>query len=287
MFKKLTAGNSLKQEEQIPEQKPVDEKYPDWVAYQPDLIPPLSLIGKEGITVLEEWFRWSEEWSFLLRVYGRIRMNSRVLEIGCGLGRTAFPLRYILLNGKYEGFEICKYKVDFLQEHFTLAHPNFRFIWADIHNTYYNPGGEVAAENYFFPYSPGTFDIVYAASVFTHMLPDITENYFKQTARVLKKEGRAVFSFFILDNYHPDKIRPLGFSREAFNFDHEYLSFGDEFKISNPENPEEMTAYKKSLIEKYAKDAGLELVEEPVIGFWSGSSETWVGAQDIVVLKKQ
>src|ERR1051325_8056212 len=102
MCEKLTADNSSKQEEQkIIEQKPVDEKYPDWIAYQPDLIPPLSLMGKEGITVLEEWFRWAEEWSFLLRIYGRIRMNSHVLEIGCGLGRTAFPLRYILLNGKY------------------------------------------------------------------------------------------------------------------------------------------------------------------------------------------
>jgi SAM-dependent methyltransferase len=293
MFKKLTASDSSKQEqksgakEHNTEPPPLDEKYPDWVAYQPDLIPPLPLMRKEGITVLEEWFRWAEEWSFLLRLYGKIQMSSRVLEIGCGLGRTAFPLRYILLNGKYEGFEICKYKVDFLQEHFTPAHSNFRFIWADIHNTYYNPEGKIAAEDYEFPYSPAMFDIVYAASVFTHMLPSITQNYFKQTARVLKKDGRAVFSFFVLDHYRPGEARPLGFSRAGFNFDHEYLEYGNEFKISNPENPEEMTAYKKALIEKYAAEAGLELVLEPVAGLWSGSFSTWIGAQDIVVLRKR
>jgi SAM-dependent methyltransferase len=281
MFKKIFS--SFKSNQQAIK---ADEKYPGWVAYQPDLIPPLSLIRTEGITVLEEWFRWAEEWSFILRVYGKIRVDSRVLEIGCGLGRTAFPLRYILLKGTYDGFEICKYKVDFLQEHFTEAHPGFKFIWADIHNTYYNPNGKIAAENYVFPYPNDSFDIVYAASVFTHLLPGITQNYFKETARVLKKDGLAVFSFFVLDNYRAGQPRPLGFSREAFNFDHEYLSFGEEFRISNPDNPEEMTAYKKSLIEKYAREAGLELAEEPVVGFWSGSSETWAGAQDVVILKR-
>lgn len=262
-----------------------ENTYPAWVAYETDLIPPLSLMGTEGITVLEEWFRWAEEWSFLLRQYGKIQMNSRVLEIGCGLGRTAFPLRYILLNGSYDGFEICKYKIDFLQENFTRAYPNFNFIWANIHNTYYNPGGEIAAEKFVFPYEDNSFDIVYAASVFTHLLPVITENYFTQTARVLKKDGRAIFSFFVLDNYRPGMERPLGFARPGFNFDYEYHSYGSEFKISNPDNPEEMTAYKRALIENYAKQAGL-LIEEVVTGLWSGSSETWIGAQDIVVLKK-
>jgi SAM-dependent methyltransferase len=279
MLKKLFSGH--RQSSAKPQ-----ENYPEWVAYENNLVPPLSLMKTEGITVLEEWFRWAEEWSFLLRSYGKIRMDSRVLEIGCGLGRTAFPLRYILLNGSYDGFEICKYKIDFLQEHFTSAYPNFNFVWANIHNTYYNPGGEIAAQNYIFPYADNHFDIVYAASVFTHLLPGITENYFKETARVLKKDGRAVFSFFVLDNYRPGQTRPLGFARPGFNFDHEYESYGNEFRISNPDNPEEMTAYKKSLIEKYATAAGLTLVEEPVTGLWSGSSETWIGAQDIVVLKK-
>lgn len=276
--KRLSAPNE--------EENKIEEGYPDWVAYETDLIPPLSIMRTEGITVLEEWFRWAEEWSFLLRQYGKIRTDSRVLEIGCGLGRTAFPLRYMLLNGSYDGFEICKYKIDFLQEHFTKAYANFKFIWANIHNTYYNPGGKIDAENYVFPYDNDKFDIVYAASVFTHLLPRITENYFKETARVLKKDGRAVFSFFVLDNYRPGQPRPLGFARAGFNFDHEYLSYGSEFRISNPDNPEEMTAYKKLLIEKYAKQEGLELAEEPVTGFWSGSSETWIGAQDIVVLRK-
>jgi hypothetical protein len=53
----------------------------------------------------------------LVRVYGGIRRNSCALEIGCGLGRVAFPLRYLLsADGRYEGFEICRNKVEFLEE---------------------------------------------------------------------------------------------------------------------------------------------------------------------------
>ncbi len=72
--------------------KPKNDAYPSWVAYEPNLIPPPSLMHTEGITVIEEWFRWAEEWSCLLRMYGGLAKQSRVLEISCGLGRTAFPL---------------------------------------------------------------------------------------------------------------------------------------------------------------------------------------------------
>jgi SAM-dependent methyltransferase len=100
-----------------------------WVAYEPDLLPPLDLMRQEGISVLEEWFRWAEEWSMLLRIYGGITRNSAVLEIGCGLGRTAFPLRYVLSSdGSYDGFEICHNKIVFLEQTFHKAYPNFRFI---------------------------------------------------------------------------------------------------------------------------------------------------------------
>ena len=109
------------------------------IGYEPELIPPFSLMRQEGIDVLEEWFRWAEEWSMLLRVYGGITRKSKLLEIGCGLGRIAFPLRYILSSeGSYDGFDICQNKIAFLEQTFHKAYPNFRFIWVNIHNTSYN-----------------------------------------------------------------------------------------------------------------------------------------------------
>jgi SAM-dependent methyltransferase len=160
------------------------------LAYEPDLIPPLALMRQEGIDVLEEWFRWAEEWSMLLRVYGGITRNSAVLEIGCGLGRIAFPLRYVLCpEGSYDGFDICEDKITFLGNTFHKAYPHFRFTWADVHNSYYNPSGQIRAADYRFPYAPHSFGLIYAASVFPHMLPQAAEHYLRETSRVLRHDG--------------------------------------------------------------------------------------------------
>lgn len=257
------------------------------IAYEPKLVPPLYLMLQEGIDVLEEWFRWGEEWSMLLRVYGQIRRDSSILEIGCGLGRIAFPLRFILSSeGSYDGFDIRRNKIAFLERNFHKAYPNFRFVWANIHNTYYNPQGSIKSLDFRFPYSDATFDIVYAASVFTHMLPDTTAHYFRETARVLKPGGRALFSFFLLDNYRPGQPRPFGFANPAFNFDHSFDNYGDTFATVVPSNPEQMTAYRLELLERFAADAGLSLAQAPLPGIWSGTVDTWVSTQDLVVFSK-
>ena len=256
------------------------------VAYEPELVPPLPLMRKEGIDVLEEWFRWAEEWSMLLRVHGPLRRSAAVLEIGCGLGRVAFALRYLLSDGgRYEGFEIDREKVEFLKAQFEPRHPNFGFTWADVHNTYYNPAGSIPGEQYEFPYPDGTFDVVFAASVFTHMLPPIVERYINEAARVLKPRGRCVFSFFLLDNYLAGRPRPLGFARPAFDFDHEWGDWGPRFAVGVPANPEEMTAYRLELVRDIAAGAGLRPASDPVPGLWSGRWDAPVGAQDIVVLE--
>ena len=110
------------------------------LAYEPELLPPVEPMRTEGPDVLEEWFRWAEEWSMLLRIYGRIRQESAVLEIGCGLGRIAFPLRSVLsARGTYDGFGVRAPKVRFLNEAFAPRYQNFRFRWADLKNTWYNP----------------------------------------------------------------------------------------------------------------------------------------------------
>ena len=57
-----------------------------------------------------------------------------------------------------------------------------------------------------------SFDVIYAASLFTHLLPDETRNYFCETRRVLKPTGRCLFSFFHLDHYGAggEARQPLG-----------------------------------------------------------------------------
>jgi SAM-dependent methyltransferase/predicted O-methyltransferase YrrM len=255
------------------------------LAYDPQLVPPIELMRTEGIDVLEEWFRWGEEWSVMLRVYGRLRASSRVLEIGCGLGRTAFPLRFLLSEGSYDGFEIVAQKVQFLQR-FTADYPNFRFIHADLANTHYNPAGRLDPSTFRFPYGDEAFDLVYAASVFTHLLPQHATQYLREISRVLTVDGRAVVSVFLLDNFDPARRRPLGFSRSGFDLVHRYRDV-DGFAVAERSDPERMTGYSLELLTDLADRAGLELAEPPVPGLWSGAHLVAVGAQDLVVLRRR
>lgn len=257
------------------------------VAYDFGLVPPRRLMAREGVETLEEWFRWAEEWSLILRRYGGVTSNSAVLEIGCGLGRTAFPLRYVLsAEGSYRGFDICRYKIAFLKRGFERRYPNFRFQWVDVHNTHYNPRGRLRPSEFRFPYPDESFDVVYAASVFTHMLPDNAAHYVREAARVARSGGRCLFSFFLLDHYRPGQRRPLGFASPEFDFDHHHADFAEDFALVFPEDPERMTAYGSKRVEKLAAEAGLALVEKPVPGLWSGTNPSWTTMQDLVVLKK-
>jgi SAM-dependent methyltransferase len=260
-----------------------DSDYPDWVAYEPELVPPRELMAFEGIDVLEEWFRWGEEWSVLLRALGGLEASSSVLEIGCGLGRIAFPLRYVVTNGSYEGFEIVRQKIDFLQRVFTPRHPTFRFTWADVENTHYNPGGSTPASAYRFPYEDDSFDLVFAASVFTHMAPANVAHYLAESARVLRPNGRCLCSFFLLDNFGTGRKRPVPFAKPDFDFV-EAHGHEEGFGTVHPDDPERMTAYRVSLLERLARDAGLELARPPFPGYWSGATGAWIGTQDLVLL---
>jgi hypothetical protein len=95
-----------------------------------------------------------------------------------------------------------------------------------------------------------------------------------------------VFSFFLLDNYVPSRPRRQGFNNLRFEFNHEYGGHRQDFATVEPSDPERMTAYRRSLIERLAREAGLRLVQEPLPGYWSGAFDHWIGAQDVVVLER-
>jgi SAM-dependent methyltransferase len=230
------------------------------IAWEPKIVPTPELMSLEIRPILEEWFRWGDEWSFILRAHGGARIDSSVLEIGCGLGRIAYALRWVIFTGTYRGFDIVRQKIEFLTQQFTPEHPNFEFAWADLANTCFNPNGALAPSAFDFPYSDEQFDLVFAASVFTHMVPENTQRYFREASRVLKPGGKFVASFFLLDNFDPARPRPPGFfSSPDFDFKYQYKNT-DGFAISSVENPEFMTAYSTGILNTFCRAANLKVI---------------------------
>ncbi len=69
----------------------------------------------------------------------------------------------------------------------------------DVQNGAYTPKGNTIRPTSVFPYSDGSFDTAFLASVFRDMLPKDVRHYLYETARVLKPGGRSLTSLSLLN----------------------------------------------------------------------------------------
>jgi SAM-dependent methyltransferase len=147
-----------------------------------------------------------------------------------------------------------------------------------VYSHQYNPSGKSNGENYRFPVEAGSFDAIFAASLFTHLLPAETLNYFRQCRLALKPGGKCLFSFFLLNRYGGrDKVI-------SPSYEFEYPLEGHPGVASrNPIHPSETIAYNSATVKAIAADAGLAVTNE-VPGYWSTTSDFAVNEQDLIVL---
>jgi SAM-dependent methyltransferase len=223
------------------------------------------------------FLRWPFEYRVYLALLCNLRPSGTVLELGCGHGRTMLGLvGYLDGGGRYEGLDIDRSRVEFARRRIGERHPQFRFRHADVHNPLYNPEGTTAAERYSFPYGDDEFDAVYAASLFTHLLPEGTANYLGEVARVLRPGGAALLSFFVLDFYRG----PGTTVSEAYVLEH---ALSEGVAIRDPEMKEGLVGYSSETIERLAAGAGLRVVRL-IPGYWSLPDGPSVNEQDLALL---
>ncbi|HEX7330317.1 MAG TPA: class I SAM-dependent methyltransferase [Pyrinomonadaceae bacterium] len=243
------------------------------------LIPPRDLW--EGPNDPLYWFfGYFWEYRAYLTLLCELRVDHSVLELGCSHGRTMLALLdYLKPPGRYEGLDINRKKIEFAQNNIHSRYPHFNFTAADVHSSVYNPQGKQKGDSYKFPYEDGSFDVVYGASIFTHLVPRDAANYLKESRRVLRKDGRCLFSFFVLDYYRG----PGTSTARIYEFEHP-LADCDEVAVFEAQVPENVIAYKSTLIRKLASEAGFEVVRI-VPGFWSKTHKVAVNEQDLILLK--
>ncbi len=211
---------------------------------------------------------------------GGLQPDERVLDVGCGIGRMAVPLTKYLKDGEYEGFDVVPKSVEWCKENITPRYPNFRFSLADIHNELYNPRGRFKAAEYKFPYEDQYFDFVFLTSVLTHLLPRDMQNYLRETARVLKKDGRCIITFFLL-NPQSLSLRSLGRSELDFKYQREGCRILDE------DAPEYAVAYDEGHIRELYRRHNLRIVEPVHYGSWCGRGNSYLTYQDLIVAVKK
>jgi ubiquinone/menaquinone biosynthesis C-methylase UbiE len=211
---------------------------------------------------------------------GNLKPGEKVLDVGCGVGRMAVPLaKYLDKNGSYEGFDIVAEGITWCTEKISHEYPNFHFQLADVYNKNYNPNGKYKAAEYKFPFENESFDFVFLTSVFTHMLPADMENYFSEIARVLKRGGRSLITFFLLNKESLELIN-AGKSTQDFKYQLE------GYTTKDMNTPEAAVAYNEEFIYKIYEKYGLKLTEPIRYGSWCGRKD-FLSYQDIVIASKK
>lgn len=245
-----------------------------------NLIPPPELLF-DGSSSPDEFVRFGDGFvnGILLR-RGYLAPSWAILDVGCGNGSVARALTSVLdAQGRYEGIDVSASTIAWLQDRYRL-YTNFHFTHSDVFNKMYNPGGSQAAREYRFPFEADRFNTVVLKSVFTHMLPDEVHAYLREIARVLRPSGRAVISYFLL-NEESRRLIARGADRLRMPFEIP----GDPLcRVATPAVPEEAVAHDEARIRAYYAGVGLS-VSEIVYGDWCGRP-TMIGLQDLVVATK-
>lgn len=198
-----------------------------------------------------------------------------VVDIGCGIGRMAVAMSKRLREIRYVGFDVVNYGILWCRKRFS-ALPGYRFVHANIFNTFYNPRGSEAGSSYRFPVSDSTADFVCATSVFTHMPASEVTHYLRETSRCMKRGAKAYFTAFILDQESRGQIEAnltlLTFRRER-----------QGAYVETPDEPDLAVAYDGSAFEAMVVRSGLE-----VVAFYPGNWRKlpYEDFQDAYVLAK-
>lgn len=212
---------------------------------------------------------------------GGLKPDDHVCEVGCGIGRIAYPLtRYLRPSSSYHGFDIVPHGIKWCQKIITPRFSHFHFRPIDIHNSSYNPQGTLRAETFRFPYQDNQFDFLFLASVFTHMLPQEMEHYMEEMARVLKPGGRCLASFFLI-NDESKELMQKEIHAQHFPVQHDAHTF-----LKMASRPCAAVAYEENFVRSLFHKHNLHVQNEAIYGRWCGRKAGDSGQDILVAIKK-
>jgi SAM-dependent methyltransferase len=142
-----------------------------------------------------------------LEAFAGLTSSSRLLDWGCGAGRLAVGIKESLGNvADYHGVDVQAPLIEWARENLTDEHTRFTLV--ETANARYNPDGTPDRS---IPAAPGSVDVFYAYSVFSHMLVDDVAAYSLVISRLLAPDGHAMLTAFVEDDVQSWQENPEGY----------------------------------------------------------------------------
>lgn len=242
------------------------------------LIPPARELF-DGAATVEQFVELGEGFvhEYLIK-RARLQPHEHVLDVGSGNGQKARVLARHLTAGSYCGVDIVRRGVEWCQRAY-VDFPNFRFVFADdLYSSHYNPDGKTPAAQYRFPFADQSFDLIFLASVFTHLMPDELENYLSEIARLLRPEGRCLATAFAMNGENMESVR-AGTTAVQFPVDRGF------YRLRSVTDPSSAVAYDETWLRASVRRSGLRICEM-TFGRWAGEADSLHALQDAFLAVK-
>ncbi|HTT33678.1 MAG TPA: class I SAM-dependent methyltransferase [Methylomirabilota bacterium] len=192
--------------------------------------------------------------NFWMHVFhsGLCRLDSTIVDIGCGCGRYAHYLRDYRFkserfSGKYIGIDIDDEMLAWCRKNFDPE--RFSFYRSNHASKAYR-GMANGNSHYRLPVADASADFVYSTSLFTHLLETQLLNYMQESYRALKPGGHMAMYCFSMD--HPP---PTYGDRHTFRH-----QIGNAF-VESQKIPEAAVAYREEFLLAGSREAGFRAAD--------------------------
>lgn len=237
------------------------------------------------------------EWAYVIGVMETLLFlhldeieENAVLDFGCGSGLMAIATEpYVSGGGRFIGLDVREGVIQFCRRQYPYL--NFDFQCIDAYNPFY--AASSVGNKSKWPVENESIDLVTALSVFTHLKEEDALFYFSEIGRVLRPGGKAILTFFLLDELYSDGVQDRERSGEfgkyhtrlkkEWVFDESAYGSDAWFSRSKSKVPESGIGVTRPGVQRAVARGGLEEVTH-YVGSWK--EVPGVFFQDILVFEK-